>query len=202
MRGTNGRAMENPDYFCVKCLVEGDEKAFVALYNKYHRKIYYSVLKMTQSDVLAQDVTQNVFLKIWDTRATLDPAQNFAAYISVICRNAVFDIFRKATHEETIKKELQQFTEVSESGQDDDDFYETYKELLDKAIADLPPQRRIVFELCKLQEKSYDEVARSMNISRSTVQDHIVKANKSIREFLLTHGNLSFAVLFAILYNT
>jgi RNA polymerase sigma-70 factor (ECF subfamily) len=71
--------------------------------------------------------------------------------------------------------------------------------LLDKAIAELPPQRRAVFELCKLKEKTYDEVARKMNISRSTVQDHIVKANKFIREYLLMHGNFSFAVLFTIL---
>ena len=191
--------MENPDYFCVKCLVEGDEEAFVALYNKYHRKIYATALKMIQSDDAAQDVTQNVFLKIWDVHATLDPAKNFAAYISVICRNAIFDIFKRATHEEAIKKELQQFSEISEPDQDDNDFYETYKILLDKAIAELPPQRRIIFELCKLQEKSYDEAARSMNISRSTVQDHIVKANKFIREYLLIHGSFSFAILFSIL---
>jgi len=191
--------MENPDYFCVKCLINGDEEAFVALYQKYHRKIYYTALKMTQSDEMAQDVTQDVFLKIWDTRATLNPVKNFAAYISTICRNDIFDVFKKATHEEAAKKELKQFAEITESGQDDDDFYEIYKNLLDKAIAELPPQRRKIFELCKLQEKSYDEVARSMNISRSTVQDHIVKANKCIREYLLTHGNFSFAVLFAIL---
>ena len=191
--------MENPDYFCVKCLIEGDEEAFVALYNKYHRKIYYTVVKMTQSEDMAQDVTQNVFLKIWETRATLNPEKNFAAYISVICRNAIFDIFKKATLEEAVKKELQQFAEVSECDGEDEDFYEIYKNLLDEAIAALPPQRRVVFELCKLQEKTYDEVAHSMNIARSTVQDHIVKANKFIREYLLTHGNVSFAMLFAIL---
>ena len=191
--------MENPDYFCVKCLINGDEEAFVALYNKYHRKIYYTALKMTQSDDVAQDVTQNVFIKVWETRAKLDPEQNFEAYISVICRNTIFDVFRKATQEEALKKELQQFAEIAESPDDDDDFYETYKNLLDEAIAALPPQRRNIFTLCKLKEKSYDEVARRMNISRSTVQDHIVKANKFIREYLLTHGNLSFAILFAIL---
>jgi len=177
--------MENADYFCVKCLAGGDEEAFVTLYNKYHRKIYYTVLKMTQSEVLTQDVTQNVFLKVWETRASLNPEQNFAAYISVICRNAVLDMFKTAAHEETIKKELKQFAEISEPGQDEDDVYETYKNLLDKAIAELPPQRRVVFEMCKLKEKSYNEVARKMNISRSTVQDHIVKANKFIREYLL-----------------
>ena len=177
--------MENADYFCVKCLAEGDEDAFVALYNRYHRKIYYSALKMCQSETLAQDVTQDVFLKVWDIRASLNPNQNFAAFISVICRNIIFDLYKKAAHEETIKKELQQFAEISEHEQDDDDFYETYKKLLDQAIAELPPQRRTVFELCKLKGKTYDEVARKMNISRSTVQDHIVKANKFIREYLL-----------------
>ena len=184
--------MENPDYFCVKCLAEGDEDAFVALYNKYHRKLYYAALKMMQSEALAQDVIQNTFLKIWDIRTTLDPKRNFAAYISVICRNMIFDLFKKATYEETVKKELQQFADVIEPDREDDDFYDTYKELLDKAIANLPPQRRLVFESCKLQEKSYDEVAQSMKISRSTVQDHIVKANKFIREYLLTNGNYSF----------
>ena len=191
--------MENTDYFCVKCLVNGDEEAFVALYNKYHRKLYYMALKMTRSDDIAQDVTQNVFIKVWETRTKLNPEQNFEAYISVICRNIIFDLFRKATQEEALKKELQQFAEIAESPDDDDDFYETYKHLLDEAIAELPPQRRNIFTLCKLKEKSYDEVARRMNISRSTVQDHIVKANKFIRDYLLTHGNISFAILFAIL---
>ena len=190
--------MENSDFFCVKCLVEGDEEAFVALYSKYHRKIYYTVLKMTQSDDLAQDVTQNVFLKIWETRASLDPTKNFAAYISIIARNEIFDMFKKITHEEFIKKKLQQFAEISESDEEDDS-YEIYKNLLDNAIAALPPQRRVVFEMCKLREKTYNEVARRLNISGSTVQDHIVKANKFIREYLITHGNVSFAVLFAIL---
>jgi len=191
--------MENPDYFCVKCLAEGDEEAFVALYNKYHRKLYYSALKMIRSETLAQDVIQNTFLKLWDMRTTLDPKRNFSAYISVICRNIIFDLFKQATNEESIKKELQQFADVIEPDQEDDDFYDAYKGLLDKAIANLPPQRRMVFESCKLQEKSYDEVARSMKISRSTVQDHIVKANKSIREYLLTHGSYSFTILFVIL---
>ena len=191
--------MENADYFCVKCLKEGDEKAFVALYNKYHRKIYYSALKISQSEVVAQDITQDVFMKVWETRAMLDPCKNFEAYITVSCRNAIFNVYKKAANEEAIKKELQQFAEVSESYGEDEDFYETYKNLLDKAIAELPPQRRTVFEWCKLKEKTYDEVAHKMNISRSTVQDHVVKANKFIREYLLTHGNCSFAILFVIM---
>ncbi|GHT60506.1 DNA-directed RNA polymerase sigma-70 factor [Bacteroidia bacterium] len=190
--------MENPDYFCVKCLANGDEDAFVTLYRKYHKKIYYSALNLTRSEVLSQDITQDVFLKIWDTKQTLDPNQNFAAYISVICRNAIFDTFKKAVHEEKIKKELQQFANISENPEEED-FYEEYRHILTEAIRNLPPQRRSIFERCKLQEQSYDEVAKSLGISRSTVQDHIVKANKAIREYLQNYGNFSFAILYSLL---
>jgi RNA polymerase sigma-70 factor (ECF subfamily) len=178
--------MENPDYFCVKCLVEGDEDAFVALYHKYHSKIYHASLKMTQSEVLAQDVTQNVFLKVWEMRKSLDPNKNFASFIHVICRNEIFDLYKKATIEESVKKDIQQFAEISETDSDHEDFY---KDLLDKAISALPPQRRMVYQQCKLERKKYDEVALGLNIARSTVQDHIVKANKFVRDYLLTHGN-------------
>ncbi len=193
--------IDNPDYFCVKCLAVGDEKAFVALYNKYHRHIYYSALKLIQSESLAQDITQNVFLKVWDNRSKLDPAQNFSAYISTICRNAIFDMFKRATYEQTVKDKLKQFAIISENELEEEDFYEEYKKILEDAIKSLPTQRRIVFERCKLQEQSYEEVAKSMGISRSTVQDHIVKANKTIKEYLQTHGNFSFAILFSILFN-
>ena len=116
--------MDNSDYFCVKCLIEGDERAFVMLYNKYHRNIYYSALKMTQSEELAQDVTQDVFLKIWENRASIDFNQNFAAYINVICRNIIFNLFKKATLEETLRKQIHQFAEITTSDEDGD-FYES-----------------------------------------------------------------------------
>jgi RNA polymerase sigma-70 factor (ECF subfamily) len=188
--------MENPDSFCVKCLVNGDEEAFVALYNKYHRKIYYTALKMLQSEALAQDITQDVFLKVWEVRQTLDVNQSFSAFINAICRNVIFDIFKKAACEEAFKEE---FTNHIQEETADEDFYEEYKKLLDKAISNLPPQRRSVFERCKLQAQSYDEVARSLGISKSTVQDHIVKANKAIRDYLQKYGSFSFSILYAVL---
>ena len=191
--------IDDNEYFCVKCLVEGDEEAFVMLYNKYHRKIYYTALKITGSEELAQDVTQDVFLKIWETRSRIDPHQNFAAYIHVICRNVIFNLYKKAALEDTIRKQLQQFAAITTSDEEDDDFYESYKELLYKAIEELPVQRRKIYEYCKLKGKTYDHLAHTLCISRSTVQDHIVKANKFIKESLLKYGGASFAMLFAIM---
>jgi RNA polymerase sigma-70 factor (ECF subfamily) len=118
----------------------------------------------------------------------LDPEQNFVAYIHTICRNAIFDTFKKAAYEETFKTKVRQFIEISETMQEDDDFYEAYKKVLAEAIAKLPPRRQAVFELCKLQGKTYEEVAQRFGISCSTVHDHIVKANQFIREYLLAYS--------------
>ena len=191
--------INNDDYFCIKCLIEGDEEAFVMLYNKYHKKLYWVARKMTQSEEVAQDVTQDVFLKIWENRTSIDPHQNFAAYINSICKNVVYDFFKKATLEESVINQMQEFAEMTTPEKDNEDFYESYKELLHKAIENLPPKRRQIYESCKLQGKSYDNVGNEYNISRSTILDHIVKANKFIKEYLLKNGNISFAMLFAIL---
>ena len=190
--------MESPDYFYVKCLVESDERAFEALYRKYHSKIYSAALAMTQSEALAQDVVQDVFLKVWENRTSFDPNKTFTSYIRAICRNVIFNLYKKATHEMAVKQHLRQFAAISDPEQDDQSVFEIYENLLNKAIAKLSPQRRIVFEYCKLQEKSYEDVAHDLNISCSTVQDHIVKANKFIREYMLSHRNTLFVLLLAI----
>ena len=191
--------MENEDYFCVKCLISGDEKAFVVLYGKYHKKVYSSALNITRSEALSQDITQNVFLKLWTHRSTLNPELNFAAFLLTICRNTIFDTYKKATIEESVKKELCQFSDLSDNPIEDEYFIDKYKKLLNEAIRSLPPQRQLIFKKCKLHEQSYEEVAKSLNISRSTVQDHIVKANKTIKEYIQTHGNISFLTLFSIM---
>jgi RNA polymerase sigma-70 factor (ECF subfamily) len=192
--------VSNQDYSHVKRLVEGDEKAFAALYNKYCRKIYTAAFNMTLSEDDAKDIIQDVFLKVWESRATIDPEQNFVAYLNTVCWHICLNMIKKETHRETLKNKWQQVAEMSEDpDRDDEDFHEKYLQLLEKAIAALPPQRRVIFEHCKLKEKTYDEVAHSMNITRGTVHDHIKKANKFIREYLTKNGNFTYAILFSIL---
>ncbi|MDR1667813.1 MAG: RNA polymerase sigma-70 factor [Bacteroidales bacterium] len=183
----------------MKCLISGDESALVVLYGKYHRMVYFSALKMVQSDETAKDITQNVFMKIWEHRRRLDPEQNFAAYIQTMCRNAVFDELKRIALDDELKRELQQEEPSDENEENEVRFRETYYRLLHEAIEKLPPQRRAAFEACKLKKQSYDLVARRMGISRSTVQDHIVKANKFIREYISEQGDAFLVILFLIL---
>ncbi|MDR1722946.1 MAG: sigma-70 family RNA polymerase sigma factor [Tannerella sp.] len=188
--------MSNDDYFYVKCLASDDEKAFVALYGKYHRKVYFSALRFIRSEETAKDITQTVFMKIWEYRRRLNPDNNFAAYLNTVCRNAIFDELKREALDDEMRNELQYTTDEAAG---EDDFREKYYQLLEEAIATLPSQRRTVFEACKLKKQSYDLVARLNGISRSTVQDHIVKANKTIREYIQAKGSAFLAILFYVI---
>ncbi len=74
-------------------------------------------------------------------------------------------------------------------------------QLVHKAVETLPEQRRQIFTLCKLEGKSYEQVAQLMGISKTTVNDHIVKANKAIKTYILANKDLVIGLLLYTLYN-
>lgn len=75
----------------------------------------------------------------------------------------------------------------------EDDFLAAeYERMVSRAIDRLPPQRRLVFRMCRLEGQTYDEVARNLGISRNTVKEHMVSALKSFREYFSVHADVTF----------
>ena len=166
-------------------LKQGHEAAFEEIYKLYSSRLFGNIYKMVKSESTAKEILQEVFIKVWNNRTGIDPERSFRAYIFRIAENNVCDFFRNASR---IKK-MQSHLLVITTGR-----YEHIEELLlrkennallHKVINSLPPQRQLVFRLCKLEGKSYDEVSQQLGITASTVSDHIVKANKTIKEYLL-----------------
>ena len=166
-------------------LKQGHEAAFEEIYKLYSSRLFGNIYKMVKSESAAREILQEVFIKVWNNRTGIDPERSFRAYIFRIAENNICDFFRNASR---IKKMQSQIIVIAT------EHYEHIEELLlrkennallHKAINSLPPQRQLVFRLCKLEGKSYDEVSQQLGITVSTVSDHIVKANKTIREYLL-----------------
>ena len=126
---------------------------------------------------------QDVFLKIWNNRHSIDTEKSFRSYLFKIAENKVYDFFRKAARDK--KKEHVLFEIASSEYVPVEDIMSSDAKtvLLEKAIESLSPQRQQVFRLCKLEGKSYKEVSEILGISASTISDHIVKATKSIRDY-------------------
>ena len=168
----------------VLALRRGDEGAFETIYGLYSQRLFGRLLKLVKTEAQAQEILQDVFIKLWQYRHSLDAEKSFRSFLFRIAENKVYDFFRKAARDKLMEANL---ISLSTTNYIDIEEYTRVEEnlrLLYKAIESLPPQRQQVFRLCKLEGRSYKEVSELLSISLSTISDHIVKATKAIKEYL------------------
>ena len=182
-------------------LKESDQEAFEQLYRLYSGRLLGYLIKLVKSDLYAAELLQDTFIKLWDNRRNVDPDQSFRSYLFRIAENNVYDFFRKAARDKRLQEAI-----INSAGEiykhvEEDLFTKQNEQLLQDAINLLPPKRRQVFQLIKIEERSYDEVSSLLNISASTINDHIVKATKYIRENLKQYHivELSLVIFFLLL---
>jgi RNA polymerase sigma-70 factor (ECF subfamily) len=179
----------------IKRLQQSDSEAFLALYDRYHVIVYNWSLKIVKVPTHAEDIVQDVFLKIWQIRDRLNPHQSFPAFIYRICRNKAFTLIKKITTDERLQIQIMhQLKNVVESTENSTLWHE-YEVLLSNAVGKLPKQRQKVFKLCRQEGKSYEEVANELGISRNTVKEHMVMAVKNIKEYFYQYGDISFLLI-------
>lgn len=180
-------------------LRSGDQKAFEKIYQMYSPRLFGKLMKLVKSESNAKEILLDVFIIVWERRESIDTDKSFRSFLFKIAENKAFDFFRKAARDKVKQAELialttedyiviESFITVNENLQ-----------MLEKAIAVLPPQRQQVFRLCKLESKSYKEVGELLDISVSTISDHIVKGTKSIREYFEKFKTPMTVVYFLIL---
>jgi len=183
-------------------LKTGDHRAFEQLYNQYKRQIYYNIYKLVHSEAIAEELTHDVFLKVWQSRSLIVVTQSFPAFLRRIATNIAIDFYRKAALDKKLRAELvahaTEFYDPFEEEVLSVDHHAFIRSLLEK----LPPRRREIFSLCKLEGKSYADVAHLLGIGTGTVNDHIVKATKLIKQELMKHQNNWLLVLLFIAFSS
>jgi RNA polymerase sigma-70 factor (ECF subfamily) len=182
----------------LQALSGGDIQAFETLYHRYSVPVYQNLLKLLKSPEEAEELLQDIFLKVWDKRAALDIHSGFGNYLFAVSRNLVYDFFRKTQrdrhlHARIVSVAAEQYSHIEEKLLR----YEN-ENLLQQAVEHLPPVRQKVFRLCKIEGFSYEEVSRLLGISPSTISDHIVKATRSVKEFVHTHQDTTLLLLVAL----
>lgn len=177
--------------------------AFSQLYERYHGVLYHSALKFVKSDELAQEIVQEVFIRLWETRSNLKTDLSLAAYLYTMTRNRVFNMLKRAARESKVREQIRLHAEAASNTTENSLLYSEYRAAVKKAIAGLPPQRQRIFIMCREEGKSYEEVAGTFGISKSTVRDHMVKALKSVRKQLFLHTGIpANLVAFLTLFNS
>lgn len=157
----------------------GDEQAFALLVKQHAPQLYTYIYALTRCEQDAQDVVQEVFVDIWLARHSLTEVRNFGAFLKIISRNKAISAMRKMIRERA-RREQWQLTEQEEAP----DHKEAGLRLIDEAILQLAPQQQKIWILTKKQDKSYQEVADLLGISRETVKKHLQYANAAIFKYV------------------
>jgi RNA polymerase sigma-70 factor (family 1) len=166
-------------------LQEGDENAFSSLFYAYKDKLYGFLLGLTQSAEKAEDIIQDVFLKVWLNRATITEIENFNAYLFRMAQNQYIDQLRKFSKETLALPVLSAREEmVTADGPVDQLINKEIREKINEAVNKLPPQQKKIYILHKEDGFRHEEIARQLNLSVSTIQNHMGQALGNIRRFL------------------
>lgn len=163
---------------------EGDESAFSEIFHRYSGKVYAFSLKLTQSETVAEEIVQEVFLKIWVHRTSLVSIEFFPSYLYTITRNHAFNVLKRLAREEHAKAVLEKQLSEAHTETEETIIYQEYQNMIDKVINDLPPQQKLVYSLCHQEGLKYEEVARRLHISRLTVKTHMQQALRTIKSHL------------------
>lgn len=160
-------------------LVKLDNRlAFNEIYNTYWKELFHYAYKILHSKELAEDVVQDVFLRIWKNRATLEVSK-LRSYLYAGTRNASISKIREADLSQ-IQTDVIEGLSIRPLGEEMLD-YQDLKKSIDTASEGLPERCKEIFYLSRIKEYSIDEIAKEFNISKRTVENQISIALKHIR---------------------
>lgn len=172
----------------------GPGLTFDAVYQRYHRPVYLQLRRLTRNEVLARELSQEVFVRLWLKRDSLKQDKSIGAYLYRISHNLLMDKYRQLKRQRELLAKVPAGQEACENHQLQRMIAKEDAQRWEQAVQLLPARRRKIFMLCKMDGKSYQEVGRLLGISSSTISDHIVKATKMLRRQLGSAGTPSCIV--------
>ncbi|NDV58238.1 RNA polymerase sigma-70 factor [Bacteroides sp. 519] len=159
-------------------LRQGSKDAFNQLYKIYWRQAYnFSRLYLSNLSV-AEEVVQEVFVKLWESHDFIREGESFKGLLFIITRNLIFNQHRKSVNEEFYKMTVLAAMEQSSFNLEEEIEARNLSEYIDRLIEEMPPRRREIFNLSRKENKSYKEIAELLQISERTVENQISEALK------------------------
>lgn len=178
----------------------GDQDAFVIIYNRFHERVYTFSLWYLKSEVEAEEVVQEVFLKLWQLGTEAAKINNLESFLRTLTRNRSLDMLRKRASEAKADAVLAINWQENHNDTEEQILLNDTEKVLQQAIDLLPKQQRLVYELCGQQGLKNDEVAEQLNLSPLTVRTHMKLALKFLRTYMVRNTDLAVALIILRLF--
>lgn len=161
------------------------------LYAKYSKRLYIFACGYFKSEEDSRDLVQEVFIRLWNSREKLKEESNLEAFLFTITKNMIISGFRKKISEKEYLEQLRLLVVKNNSDTEEQVDYKLLEEKVKKLIHSLPDQRQRIYLLSKEEGYSNKAIADELQISVKTVEDHLTKARKFLKDHLKEYGFLS-----------
>lgn len=163
-------------------LKEGKINSFESMYQYYSGRVYNFINSIVKDRALAKDLTQDVFMQIWDKRSGIDCEGNFDSYIYTIARNMVYHyIKREMWFQQYFETEAKEHSDEEKADADHELDNLLLEEYILKLISELPESRRRIFMMYWKEELNYIEIAGQLSISEKTVATQVQRSLQFLR---------------------
>lgn len=171
-------------------LKAGDEAAFEDIFYRYYKHLLAIGIKFLKNPDLAEDAVQDIFLKLWDHRDSLNETYSIKNFLSISMKNHVLNVIRN--HHQSIWEYLSvEIEELKGEETTGNTFqYQEYSAILEQGLQHLTPQREKVFRLRVFSGLDNEQVARQLSVSVNTVKVQFSQATKFLKEYLSKHADL------------
>lgn len=183
----------------IQRVVEGERAAFTVLYSRYINSLYRYIYLFTKSKETSEDIVQNVFIKIWERRASLKNLSSFKAYLYHCAKNLMLDEIRRNQVREKVFLIVKDGMEEAVDELEADIMYGEYYQLAQQAIDMLPEKRRQIVEMRIKEDLSLDEIAAKLNISKFVVKKQMYMGLHFVKSYLKKYAELT---LYLTLFTT
>jgi RNA polymerase sigma-19 factor, ECF subfamily len=164
------------------------EEIFTNLFYTCKDRLFAYVFAVSHSKFAAEEITQEIFLKLWLIRHELNVVENAEAYLFTIAKNKVLNYLRKAHYDEQLSAEIKRRMRPASNDVEEHISVSESDRLIQEAVTLLSSQRQLVYRLSRIQGLNHQEIASKMKLSRNTVKNHLVQALRFIRSYLDNNG--------------
>lgn len=198
---TSNSQTAREEYELLQQVAEGNRVSFAKLHQRYHPRLYQYILTFLNNDAIeAEEVLQETFIAIWEKRETLFAVQHFEAYVRRSVKNRILNKLKQQEFHQRLGKAIVERTEKNVEEVEESLQFNEYFKTAQEAIIKLPEKRRIIFLLSTQEGMSLDDIAISMNVSKSRVKQQLYKAIAFVKLYLKKHAAWMFVCLFSFFF--
>ena len=167
-------------------LKKGDRQSFKIVYEQYVNALHSFVVRFVKSSTIADDVVQEVFIKIWEKRESIDISKSFQAYLYTIAKNLVLNKLVQSRREISMFQTIMEAAQILSNKTEEDIYFKETTRFIKEGVDKLPPQQKNIYDLCKNQGLTYDQVAERLKLSSHTINAQMVNCLRTLKQYLVS----------------